>query len=86
MRIVDADCTFKDEGFDRAVKIYKPNIENVKAVQAIVDYARNKGKGKPIVDEDGKERILIQIKEDSQYSYPIQPIGDLKKFLETFFE
>jgi hypothetical protein len=86
MKIVDADCTFKDDGFDRAVKIYKPNIKDVKAVQAIIDYARNEGKGKPIIGEDEEEMILVQIKDDSQYSHLIHPVSDLKKFLETFFE
>lgn len=86
MKIVSADCSFGDEGFRRAVEINESDIENLQKVQAIIDFARNEGGEKPIIDQGAGEIILIQIKKyGDQYACPMRNALELEDSLKDLF-
>ena len=86
MKIVDADCSFVDDGFRGAVETNKSDIESLKSVQAIIDLARNEGKRKPIINQGAGEMILIQLgKAGDQYACPMMTVLELKDSLEDLF-
>ena len=86
MKIVDADPSFTDDGFGKAVEINKSDVGSLQKVQAIIDFARKEGFGEPIIDQGAGESILVQLEEeDDQYVCPMRNAHELKDSLEELF-
>jgi len=74
MQIVKADKCYRKEGFSAAVELSRSDIENIEKlldagyeeavkteIQKIIDFARQEGGGKPLIDDGEGESILIEI-------------------------
>jgi hypothetical protein len=74
MQIVKAEEDHRKEGFSAAVELSSSDIENIEKlldagdeeavkteIQKIIDFARQEGKGKPLIDDGEGEAILIEI-------------------------
>ena len=76
MKIVEAKSALKERGFEGAVELGLREIRRAVMFQAIVNFALEEGKGSPIIEEDGKKMILIQIKDTGgQYAFPADKLG-----------